>query len=144
MKLRALAVLIGAAGIAACTTGPAVDVDHYTLVAVDDHPLPAASKDLPEGYLIVAASLDFDPVTSLVRHSETIRQPDQGVESSSIDLNYIRDGTSVTINLCPPLALCFAQTELIGTVDGAELRLTHHLAGTTRSSYLFERSNRPR
>jgi hypothetical protein len=129
---------------AACATGPSPQSSLYSLAEIDGRPLPTGSKDLPEDYLVLAGSLDFGLGNGLVRRSETFRPPNQAAESHSIELNYTRDKSVVVINLCPPLALCFARTELVGSASGSDLLLTHELGGRTQSTYRYRRSTRPR
>lgn len=137
-----LGLLVGLGGCSSTGPGPSPDV--YMLITIDGRSLPTGSSDLPDGTVLVAASLDFSLDPQLVRYAQSVKAPDRPVESFSIDLNYswIRD--SVAVDLCPPLALCFARTELVGTASNTELRLTHILGASPRSVYRFERSSRPR
>jgi hypothetical protein len=101
---------------------------------------------LPDGWLLVSGSLAFGDqdrprlgttAEDLVAYSRTVRRPDNVEETSTIDLRYTISGGTITIDLCPPLALCVARTELIGPFDPDELVLTHFLANTARSVHRF-------
>ncbi len=140
---RVFLAALATAGFAGCVTGPQADREVYTLVLIDGKPLPTSAQDLPEGFEIVSASLDFDPAAGIVHFSQVTRGPG-GTESSSVDREYQRTLDTVIINLCPPLALCLLRTELIGTLTESRLELTHWLGAMPRSTFRFERSGRPR
>jgi hypothetical protein len=125
--------------------GPSPLYSSYFLSTVDGHPLPAPFT--PEGWVLLSSTLGFDqrhllaatPPTGMVSYMVVLRRPDQTIEQSTIGLNYsIHDGI-LRIDLCPPLALCIVNTELVGTVTGRtnELVLTNYLAGTPGSVYRY-------
>jgi hypothetical protein len=144
MTRLTLAAAGAALALAACSTSPDETADRYLLAAIDGQSLPAPSKDLPDGYFVLAATLDFDPGNGLVRYTQTIRDTEQQAQTSSVDLEFTRTKDSIAINLCPPLALCILRTELVGTATSSSLVLTHILGAEPRSTYRFERRARPR
>jgi hypothetical protein len=147
MKRRtpALGIALGLLGLAACsnTVGPGVGLlTHYTLTSVDGVALPAPTSDLPEGWVVELAQLEFPRdrprgAGSFVWYIQLIRGPDNTTNLSRTQLEFTVDGSHVSINLCPPLALCIVQTELIGEHLGDQLVLTHYLANQARSLYRF-------
>jgi hypothetical protein len=118
----------------------------YFLSAVDDDPLPAPYA--ADGSVLLAGTLGFADlerprttatITGLVSYTISVRRPDQSLEQSTIELYYsITDGV-LRINLCPPLALCIASTELVGPILGRnnELVLTYYLGGNPGSVYRY-------
>ena len=128
------------------TVQPSPLYSSYFLTAVDGAPLPVRFTE--DGSVLLAGSLTFPdgsrprapgPADGLVSYTILVRRPDQTQEHSTIELNYsIRDGV-LRIDLCPPLALCFASTELVGPILGPaeELVLTHYLGGTPGSVYRY-------
>lgn len=118
----------------------------YFLSSVDGRPLPTATPDLPDGYVLVSGALGFgssalpgdvDVVAGLVTYTQIVRDPDQVTQHWTTDLSYSVSGGELRINLCPPLALCIVSTELVGPADRTELVLTHVLAGQPRAVYRF-------
>ena len=86
-----------------------------------------------------ARDLAAGPLEGTVRYTVITRRPGHPEQLASVDLDYeIRDGV-LTINLCPPLALCITTTELIGPVGSPtdELVLTHHIGGTPGSVFRY-------
>jgi len=140
-----LGIVLGLLGLAACSdpVGPGDGLyPHYTLAAVDGVALPAPTSDLPEGWVVELAQLAFPHdrprgAGSFVWYVQLIRGPDNSTNLSRTHLEYGVDGNQVSINLCPPLALCIAPTELRGEISGNELLLTHYLANQARSNYRF-------
>jgi hypothetical protein len=147
--LRIAAALIGMS-LAACATAPTGDdiARVWYLTAVDGRPLPDQG-DLPAGYHLVAESITFPseirprsggPETGMIRMARTARNPAGRLEASEVDLAYVITGSDIRINLCPPLALCIQQTELIGTIGAQESTMTHYLGGTATNTYRFVRA----
>jgi len=128
------------------TTQPSSLYRSYFLSAVDDQPLPVPYGQ--DGTVLLASGLSFagadrpheqGPSQGMVSYTLLVRRPDHSEEHSTIDLNYsIQDGT-LTIDLCPPLALCITSTLLAGPLTGAhaELVLTQYLAGHATSVYRY-------
>jgi len=116
----------------------------YFLSTIDGQLLPAPDSEVPEGAVVVAATLSFpragrarEGEAALVRYIRRIRLADQTEQEVRIDLNYqVTDG-ELTIDLCPPLALCLVPTVLVGPADRDELLLTHYLANRPRSVYRY-------
>lgn len=128
------------------STAPSPLASSYFLSTVDGKALPVPHGG--EGWTLVAGLLDFgrpdrprgtSAVSGTVRYILDLRRPDQSLEHSDLVLNYtIQDGI-LRIDLCPPGALCFVATELVGPVaDGSgELVLTNYVAGAPGSIYRF-------
>jgi hypothetical protein len=140
-----LGIALGLLGLAACndTVGPGDGLyQHYVLASVDGAPLPAPTSDLPEGWVVELAQLEFPrerprDTGSLLWYVQLIRGPDNNSNLSRTQLEFSVEGNQVHINLCPPLALCIVQTELFGQVVGDQLVMTHYLANEARSTYRF-------
>jgi hypothetical protein len=101
-----------------------------------------------EGTMLVGSSLVFGDsdrpraggtVDGLVLYVLDVKRPGQPQEHSSIELNYQIQGDELRIDLCPPLALCIAETILVGTIEGRTdpLVLTHYLGGRAESVYRY-------
>lgn len=148
MKRVLPALLLTAAVACADTAGPSPSPLYpgYFLQSVDGRflPMPVGT----DGAMLVASSLWFgdgsrprtgNTVDGTVRHMQEVQRPGQPPERSDIDLNYQIQGDELRIDLCPPLALCIVETELIGTVEGrtAPLVLTHYLGGQPGSVFRF-------
>ena len=128
------------------TVQPSLLYSSYFLSAVNGNLLPVPFAE--DGSMLLGGSLAFPdggrprapgPADGTVRYTILVRRPDQAQEHSTIELNYsIRDGV-LRIDLCPPLALCIASTELVGPILGPteELVLTHYLGGTPGSVYRY-------
>ena len=142
-------LLFGAVALAlgcAAGVGPSPLYHNYFLSAVDGDPLPVPFAE--DGSELIASSLGFGPggrprvpgpSAGTVNYTVIVRQADGSQQHSTVQLDYaVSDGTLV-INLCPPLALCIVQTELVGPILGPtdELVLTHYLAGNPGSVYRF-------
>ena len=132
--------------LSGCTyaTEPSGLYSSYFLSAIDGDLLPAPSSDLPEGYTVESGWLGFGradrPRGNLgdtVTYTLTVRGPNQQVETRTLRLSYSITKAQLRIDLCPPGALCLVPNELVGPVDATALLLTHMLAGTARSVYLF-------
>ena len=145
-RLTRFALVVGGVLLAACNTtlGPGGDLDlHYVLTSVDGAELPAPSSEAPDGWTVEYGALTFPrgrprDASSYVGYALLLRAPDGTGNISRVDLEYTVEGNTLTINLCPPLALCIAPSFLIGEIRDTELRLTHYLADRTRSVYRFE------
>jgi hypothetical protein len=128
------------------STQPSSLYRSYFLTAVDEHALPVPYGG--DGTLLLASGLSFGgadrpheqgPSQGMVSYTLLVRRPDHTEEHSTIELNYtIQDGT-LSINLCPPLALCITSTVLAGPLSDShsELVLTHYLAGHPTSVYRY-------
>lgn len=125
---------------------PAPLYPSYWLTRVDDKFLPIPWGE--DGSVLFDASLRFSrdnrpreplPPAGTVRYTLRVRLPDQSVQLSSVDLNYAIENGELHINLCPPLALCIAMTELVGPVPdpALELVLTHYLGGRAGTVYRY-------
>jgi len=137
------------AGLLACTsaTGPSQLYPSYFLSQVDGSFLPVPYGQ--DGTVLKASHLGFpdggrprDGATAqgLVRYTLITQQPGQPEQRSDIDLEFeIRNGI-LTINLCPPLALCITTTELRGPAGklAGELALTHYVGGVAGSVYRYQ------
>jgi hypothetical protein len=147
VKMKARHLLV-AALLAGCDTptAPGPVYVGYLLLSLDGDPLPVPYGE--EGTLLVANYLTFGgaerprtggSVNGMVRYILDVKRPGEPLEHSEIDLSYTIDGNELRINLCPPLALCFASTELIGPIsdDRTRLTLTHYLAGRPGSVYRY-------
>lgn len=145
-SLTIAAALIGMT-LSACATAPAGGdtARVWYLTAVNGRPLPDQG-DLPAGYHLEAESLTFPseirprsggPETGMIRMTRTARNPEGRLETSEVDLAYVITGTDIRVNLCPPLALCIQQTELIGTIGAQEATMTHYLGGRPTNTYRF-------
>ncbi len=127
-------------------TGPNPIYPSYYLTNIDGKYLPIPWGG--DGSVLIDASLRFDrdtrprkptPTDGIVHSTLTIRALDQTLARSTVDLSYtIRNG-ELRINLCPPLVLCFALTELVGPVPdhGLELVLTHYVGGLPVAVYHY-------
>jgi len=125
----------------------------YFLSSLNGEPLPASLEELPEGYLLVGAHLGFYQVVlpsglsltsppefseaGLVRYSQVVRDPEGAEQIWQVNLGYTVANGELRINLCPPLALCIAPTELVGPASRDELVLTHYFAQEPREVYRF-------
>ena len=119
----------------------------YFLSKVDDQLLPVPYGT--DGSVLLAGSLAFgtdqlrphrtDHENGTVSYTLLIRHPEQSNEHTTIELDYAIENDVLHINLCPPLALCIASTELVGTIQGRyeELVLTHYLGGNPGTVYRF-------
>ena len=143
--MPSLGIVLGLLGLATCSdpVGPGDGLyPHYALVSVDGAALPAPTSDLPEGWVVEHAQLAFPHdrprgAGSFVWYVQLIRGPDNTTNLSRTHLEYSVEGNQVSINLCPPLALCIVPTELLGEVVGDQLLLTHYLANQAHSVYRF-------
>ncbi|HEX9166464.1 MAG TPA: hypothetical protein VF862_11185 [Gemmatimonadales bacterium] len=141
-----LIALAAATGCAESTAPPSPLYASYSLSSVDGKLLPVPITD--DGAMLVANTLAFDDhgrpragttVDGLVRYILDVRRPDQSLEHSEIALNYQVRGDELRIDLCPPLALCIAETILVGTITGRTdpLILRHYLGGREQSEYRY-------
>ncbi len=134
--------------VLACTTpsDPSPLYPGYFLSRVDDQYLPVPFGS--DGSVLLAASLSFSASVrpregetpfGTVHYTLLIRQPDQTVQHSTVDLAYTIQDAELHINLCPPFALCITTTELIGPVLDRyeELVLTHYVGGTAGTVYRY-------
>ncbi|MGE0553851.1 MAG: hypothetical protein AB7R55_10525 [Gemmatimonadales bacterium] len=146
MRLAAALLLVSLA-VVGCDEGlgPGSSLySSYFLSTIDGQLLPAPDDEVPEGAVVVAATLSFpragrarDGETALAGYIRRIRLADQTEQEVRIDLNYrVTDG-ELTIDLCPPLAFCLVPTLLVGPADRDELLLTHYLANAPGSIYRF-------
>jgi hypothetical protein len=138
-----------ALALSACTSTaePSGLYSSYFLSAIDGDLLPAPTKDLPAGSVVESGYLFFgrqgrpraaaNDRTGVVTYTRTVRDPNQQVETVSLELAYSISHGELRIDLCPPGALCLVPTELAGPVDASTLVLTHMLAGSPRSVYRF-------
>lgn len=128
------------------STQPSALYRSYFLTEVDDQPLPVPYSE--DGTLLLASGLSFasgdrpheqGPSQGMVSYTLLVRRPDHTEEHSTIDLNYIVQDGILTIDLCPPLALCIASTLLVGPLADphAELVLTHYFAGHATTVYRY-------
>lgn len=138
--------LVALAGCAESTAPPSRLNHGYSLSTVDGKPLPMPLSD--DGTMLVANTLVFDDavrpragtaVDGLVLYTLDVKRPGEPLEHSEIELNYQVRGDELRIDLCPPLALCLAETVLVGTITGRTdpLSLRHYLAGRAGSEYRF-------
>jgi hypothetical protein len=146
--MNRVSMLLAASCVLGCQSSvePSPLYTSYFLTAVNDKPLPVPFAE--DGSVLLAGSLGFDTLDrpragestqGTVNYTILVRRADQTQEHSTIALDYaIQDG-ELRINLCPPLALCIASTELVGPVPEAyhELVLTHHLAGNAVATYRY-------
>lgn len=146
MKRRVLALAVAALAGCGEPTAPGAVYPSYFLATVDGKPLPVPYGEA--GTQLVAGQLDFGGLerprdgaatTGLVQYVLDVQRPDHSIAHSTIGLDYAIEGGVLRINLCPPLALCFARTELIGPIspDRTELTLTHYLADIPGSVYRY-------
>lgn len=145
-RLLMVATLGLAAACAQSVEPPSPLYPSYFLATVDGAPLPVAFEG---GATLLSSHLVFaDPEalmltggvsTGMVRYIQRFRLADQTEQASEVQLDYQVAGDELRINLCPPLALCIAQTELVGTITNPTdpLPLTHYLAGQARSVYRY-------
>lgn len=138
--------LIALAGCAESTAPPSSLYHGYSLTTVDGKALPVPLSE--GGTLLVANTLVFEqPVRTqagttldgLVRYTLVVKRPGEPLEDSEIELNYQVRGDELRIDLCPPLALCIAETVLVGTITGRTdpLVLRHYFAVQAGSEYRF-------
>ncbi len=142
-----------AGAVAACggPTGPGSGTlaPSYFLSSVDGKPLPTTTNNLPPGWTLTGAALGFPatvfegrprgttPVQDLVTYTEFVTDDQQMPQTWTSQLAFTLTGDQLTINLCPPLALCIARTELVGTVQGGALLLTHYLGDQPQNVYQY-------
>jgi hypothetical protein len=141
---------LAALGLAACgaATGPSPLYPSYFLARVDGQFLPVPYGD--DGTMLRAGQLAFpaggrprgegdQPIQGLVRYTLITQRPGEPEQHSSIDLEYAVQQGILTINLCPPLALCIVSTELVGPLGAPtdDLVLTHYLAGNPGTVYRY-------
>lgn len=140
--------MILAVAVAGCTTStaPSPLYPGYYLTQIDDQYLPVPFAE--DGTQLIASGLAFtdgqrprpdQSGTGLVNYSITVRPPGGSAHTSIVQLEYSIENATLTINLCPPLALCITTDVLTGSLPGSyqELVLTRVLAGTPRSTYRF-------
>lgn len=146
--MRLAKPIFGTLLVLACTSpsDPSPLYPGYFLSRVDSEYLPVPFGD--DGSVLLAASLSFSgnvrpregatPIGT-VHYTLLIRQADQTVQHSTVDLDYTIQDAELHINLCPPLALCITTTELIGPVldRNEELVLTHYVGGTPGTVYRY-------
>jgi hypothetical protein len=133
--------------LAACdhTTAPSAALGTCFLSSIDGKPLPAAPQEFPAGSVVQSGSLAFDagqrphenPGT--VDYTLVVQQNGSAPEIRRVTLWYTMTGNVVSINTCPPGALCLVAEELTGPLVGNTLTLTHYFAGAPRSVYRFYR-----
>lgn len=146
MKRRALLLALAlAAGCDGDPIGPSALYPGYFLASIDGDLLPAPADDLPEGGVVLAAGLAFPrgmrargaDGSPFVTYSRLLQLPGQDPERILVQLNYTLADGQLTVNLCPPYALCLIRTELVGPATRDSLVLTHYLGNQPRSVYRF-------
>ncbi|HEV8600854.1 MAG TPA: hypothetical protein VGQ69_15945 [Gemmatimonadales bacterium] len=144
--LLILAVLLSLGCSDALQPSPSPLYPSYFLSSVDGQLLPVPYA--ADGTLLLAGSLGFGGLdrpraegqaSGTVSYSLIVRWPDQSVHHSTIELDYTIEAGVLRINLCPPLALCIASTDLVGPILGPyqELVLTYYLSGNPGSVYRY-------
>ncbi len=146
--MRPVKLILSTLLIVHCTSpsDPSPLYPGYFLSRVGDQFLPIPYGN--DGSVLLAASLSFSPSmrpgesagsSGIAHYTLLIQSGDQTVQHDTVDLDYTIQNAELHINLCPPLALCIATTELIGPVldRTEELVLTHYVAGTPGDVYRF-------
>jgi len=148
MKRVLPALLLSVAVACADPAGPSPSLlySSYFLFSVDGKfpPVPLGS----DGTMLLSSWLGFGDggrprggttMDGMVRYVQEVQRPGYPPERSDIYLNYQIRGDELRIDLCPPLALCIIESELVGTIEGrtAPLALTHYLGGQAGSVYQF-------
>jgi len=154
MRWSSMAAVLLAAG---CSDGTGPDnrelYGAYFLSSLNGEALPATPEEFPEGYVLLGAHLGFYQVVlpaglaltsppefseaGLVQYRQVVRDPEGTEQIWQVNLEYRVARGELRINLCPPLALCLAATELVGPASRDELVLTHYFAQEPREVYRF-------
>jgi len=135
-----VSLLLGVAACGGSAVAPGPVYSSYFLTSVDGKALPAPYGG--DGADLLAGGLSFDTPstpTGVVGYRLLVRQADQSVSSSTVQLNYSISAGELRINLCPSLAICIASDELVGPIvdSHSELVLTRYVAGVRGSLYRF-------